>query len=281
MGSQKYSKEEELQIVEEYRSGISVNTLCEKYGYKGKKSILDKVKKYYPDNYEDIIEEAKNNRTSWSWDISRIKNKFDAYLIGLLLTDGYITSDNTGFGIDLIDEDCISFIANQLKASYKKYEYSSDDKTLDKYDRQPRFRVVLRKKEIVQQLERFGIVKNKTYNLQPPTLYEEEYQYLPYLIRGIIDGDGCIFENSNNKKPNLYILTASKSFAEWLKFILTTRLFLQGVSINLKKSDNEKYADLYKVEIFRENDIKKIQCLVYDEPYGMERKFKKIDAQRL
>lgn len=281
MGGQKYSKEEELQIVEEYRQGISVNTLCQKYGYKGKKSILDKVKKYYPDTYEDIMEEAKNNRSSWSWDITKIKNKFDAYLIGLLLTDGYITSDNAGFGIDLIDEDCISFIAKQLKASYKKYEYQENEKIFDKYERKPRFRIVLRRKGIVQQLERFGIIKNKTYNLQPPQLLEEEYQYVPYLIRGIIDGDGCVFENSNNKKPNLYILTASKDFADWLKHILTTRLFLQGVSINIVKSNDDKKVDLYKVEVFRENDIKKIQCLVYDEPYGMERKFKKIDAQRL
>lgn len=33
-------------MVAEYISGVSVNVLMQKYGYKTKKSITDKVKKY-------------------------------------------------------------------------------------------------------------------------------------------------------------------------------------------------------------------------------------------
>jgi len=58
MGYKKLSKEQELQLIEEYRNGASVNSLMTKYGYKTKKSITDKVKKYYPQEYEQIIQEA-------------------------------------------------------------------------------------------------------------------------------------------------------------------------------------------------------------------------------
>lgn len=58
MGYKKLSKEQELQLIEEYKQGTSVIELMNKYGYKTKKSITDKVKKYYPENYEEIIKEA-------------------------------------------------------------------------------------------------------------------------------------------------------------------------------------------------------------------------------
>lgn len=276
MGAAKYSAEQEKQIVAEYISGVSVEVLCERYKYKGKKSITDKVKKYYPDNYDEIIEIARKNRAGWKYSLDKIQNDFDAYLVGLLMTDGYIYEH--GVGIDLIDEDCIDFISKQVRADHKVYETAQRE---DGYHRQDRHRVLINNKELITQLARFGIVKNKTYTLQPPQLFEEEYQYLPYLIRGIIDGDGCVYENSNNGKINIYIITASLDFANWLVKVLKERLFLQGVSLNVKKPAREGEAVLYKVEIFRERDIKKIMALVYDEPFGMNRKFAKIDAQRL
>ena len=54
MGYKKYSKEQELQIVEEYRQGVPVEILKEKYGFKTRKSITDKVKKYFPEEWENI-----------------------------------------------------------------------------------------------------------------------------------------------------------------------------------------------------------------------------------
>lgn len=55
MGYKKISQEEELQLVAEYRQGAPVKELMARFGYETKKSIIDKVKKYYPDNYQEII----------------------------------------------------------------------------------------------------------------------------------------------------------------------------------------------------------------------------------
>ena len=46
MSSRKLSEQEEMQLVKEYEQGAKVKDLMIKYGYKTKKSIADKVKKY-------------------------------------------------------------------------------------------------------------------------------------------------------------------------------------------------------------------------------------------
>lgn len=95
-----------------------------KYGFANKKSITDKVKKHFPEQYEKIVEEAKINRKSYNYSLEKVKTEFDAYFLGLLLTDGYIT-DGIRVGIDLTDEDCIKFLSKSIGQEYKTYRPSS------------------------------------------------------------------------------------------------------------------------------------------------------------
>ena len=46
MSKKKYSNDMEMKIVEEYLNGVSTRSLMEKYNFKTRKSITDKVKKY-------------------------------------------------------------------------------------------------------------------------------------------------------------------------------------------------------------------------------------------
>ena len=187
MGVKKISEKEERQLVQEYRDGASVKSLMRKYGFATKKSITDKVKKYNS-NYKEVIAQARQNRKSYSIDLSYINSEFNAYFIGLMLTDGYIQGKHK-FGIDLIDEDCISFIGevtgNNHQTIYPKKE-----------NHQIKYRIIFSDNRQVENLKRLGVVENKTYTLQPPKLYKEEEKYLPYIIRGIIDGDGCVYQTT-------------------------------------------------------------------------------------
>ena len=62
MGYKLHSTEEEKQMVQEYLNGVPVKTLMVKYGYKTKKSIADKVKKY---ETSKAIEVARRNRKNY------------------------------------------------------------------------------------------------------------------------------------------------------------------------------------------------------------------------
>ena len=178
MGYKILSKDQELQLVEEYISGTPVVELMAKYGYKTKKSITDKVKKYYPTEYQEIISTARTNRRGYSYSLKEITSPFDAYLVGLLLTDGYVLSDRDGVGLDLVDEDAIKFIADTIGTKYTSYT-QPDHKT--------KYRVLINMPGISKEVERFGIVKNKTYTIPEPKLLPQEHQYLPYVSEVIID----------------------------------------------------------------------------------------------
>ena len=265
MGIKKLSKEQELQLVEEYKNGVSVQSLMAKYGFASKKSIADKVKKYYPDTYKEIVEQAKNNRKSYCYSLKEIKINFDAYFIGLMLTDGYIARERE-VGIDLIDEDCIAFISQTVGKEYKRY--LPEENNIIKSTK-PKYRIIISDRALVYDLQRFGIVPNKTYTLQPPQLLPQEEHFIPYIIRGIIDGDGCIFATSYGA-PAFYIVTKSEDFANWLIDILTNKLYMQDIRKTMTSDD------LYRIETANSMNILKLIALVYNQPFGMSRKYQKI-----
>lgn len=224
MGYIKLSKEQELQLIEDYRNGMPVEQVREKYGFKTRKSVTDKIKKYYPDKYEAIIKENHEKIKGYSFTFDKISSEFDAYLLGLWLTDGYITTRGTDIGIDLIDEDCISFISKTIGKSYQTYNYKTPISSGVKY------RLILSFGKEIEKLKRFGLVKNKSLILKKPLLDQDEEIFIPYIIRGIIDGDGSILQTSYGA-PLIEISSASKEFIEWIKEMLEKKLFLHNINI--------------------------------------------------
>lgn len=260
MGQKILSNDQEKQMIEEYINGMPVNSLLNKYGFLTEKSISDKIKKYYPeDQYNKIVESARNNRKNYTYSFEKIKSPFDAYFLGLLLTDGYITSRGTDIGLDLIDEDCISFLANTIGVKYHKYCYNDGI-------RQDRYRLILSNPTLVAQIKRLGIVPKKTLDLSPPNLYPEEEKYIPYIIRGIIDGDGSVSPTSYNA-PQFYIVTMSEKFANWCIYILENKMYMTDIH----KRQNNK--GLWRIETADCLNILKLITLSYNEPFGMSRKY--------
>lgn len=255
MGYKIHSTEEEKQMVNEYIQGVPVNTLMEKYGYKTKKSITDKVKKYAT---IDAITIARNNRKNYKIQFDGLTNNFNAYFLGLMLTDGYI-QDNNKFGIDLTDEDCIAFISKITGKEYKIYESSN-------LEQKTRYRIIFSDNLSLQQLNKYGVIKNKSKILQGPELSEKECQYLPYLIRGIIDGDGCIYKTSYGA-PAMYICSASYDFIIWLKTILESRFYFKELSLIRSATG------LWRIDTANQRNILKLITSIYDVPYGMNRKY--------
>ena len=247
----------ELQLIEEYRKGVPVKELMNKYGYKTKKSITDKIKKHYPDKYNDILNEAQISRKGYTYSLETISAPFDAYLAGLLLTDGYLLSDRDGLGLDMTDEDVISFVAKTIGTKYTKYEY---------YGKKDKYRVLINMPGIKKQVERFGIIENKSLKIPAPILKDEEIQYLPYIIRGIIDGDGCVSPTSYGG-AQFYIVTMSEQFADWIISVLSNNFFMEDIHKRQSK------AGLWRIETSNQYNILKLIALVYNKPYGMNRKY--------
>ena len=269
MGQKRLSKEQELQLVEEYRQGASVKSLMEKYGFATKKSITDKVKKYYPESYNSIIEQARIERKGYEYSLEKLSSDFDAYFLGLLLTDGYIARDRE-IGIDLTDEDCVQFLSKTINKDYKTYEPSSGNINVE--GKKKRHRLILSDVKLVSDIARFGVVPNKSKILTGPKLLPEEEKYIPYIIRGIIDGDGCIFETSYGA-PAFYIITKSESFSNWILDTLVNKMYMKDIRVSIDKNN------LYRIETANQDNILKLITLSYDKPFGMSRKY--INLRRM
>ena len=258
MGNKLNCNLDERHMIDEYINGTAVCTLMTKYGYKTKKSITDKIKKYYPSDYTKIITLAKQNRKKFKYNFEHINCEFDAYFVGLMLSDGYI-QDQHKFGIQLTDEDAIRFISQITAQEY--HCYTSNNET-----HKPFYRIIFSDAAQCAALQRYGIVPNKSKIISPPKLFADEIPYIPYIIRGLIDGDGCIYQTSDGS-PAFYICTMSYEFAVWIKQILEQNLHMDDISIH------QRHYGIWIVETALQTNLFKLIALVYNKPFGMMRKY--------
>lgn len=276
MGYKKLSNEQEVRLVQDYVDGCSVNVLMKKYGFKTKKSITDKVKKHFPDTYKELIKKAQENRKGYSYKLEKISNEFDAYFLGLLLTDGYVVLGNEGkkryqTGIDLTDEDCIAFLSKIIGKPYHCYKQAKEGHLPNGQivvNRKLRYRLTLDDKELVQNLERLGVIPNKSKIIKGPKLLPEEEKFIPYIIRGIIDGDGTVSPTSYGT-PQFRIVSASPDFIQWIKNTLENKMYM--MDLHVRETDQ-----LYSIESADKNNIEKLLALSYNKPFGMMRKYNEI-----
>ena len=279
MGAKRFSDEQEKQIVDEYKNGATTHQLMEKYGFKTHKSITDKIKKHYPNQYKEILEIAKQNQKGYYYTLDKVVSEFDAYFLGLLLTDGYVNITKPGstkkrnqVGIDLIDEDCIKFLSKAIGKSYSCYQpYQIND-----FNQQPRYRLILEDGKLVNNLQRLGVVPNKSKILQGPKLLSEEIKFVPYIIRGIIDGDGTVSPTSYGG-PQFSIVSASFDFINWIKDVLTNYMYMKDIRITAKEDNRSaNYSTLYTIGSADIDNIQKLIALSYNKPFGMMRKYELI-----
>lgn len=185
---------------------------------------------------------------------------FTGYFLGLMVTDGYLATNSFQFGLDLTDEDCIKYISLVTGKGYQKIE---------KEGQKDVYRIIFNDKIAYNQLIERGAYQNKTFLLDGLKYTEDEGRFLPYIIRGVIDGDGSVF-NTQKGTLALSITTASEKFAEWLKNIFINKLYFDDIAIYPQK---EKY---FSIETSNYNNIQKLKYICYNKPFGMTRKRDKL-----
>lgn len=263
----------EREIVEKYLQGHSAQELKNFYGYKTAKSITDKVKKF---GYDPVAIRLKfeNKKPHRQFSLATIDSVEKAYILGVIITDGCIDTKANKIEIDSVDEDMISFISTIVGKDYKTYYPSKYNIKSTIKRRQPIHRIVFHNPQLITELSRFGVVDKKSKIIQPPSFQEGEYNFLPYVIRGIIDGNGWIRKDGQE----FYICSASYNFIIWIKNMLETRLYMQDINItqNTTVLENGKNSNLWYARTSLHKNIQLLKYIVYDRPFGMQRKYNKM-----
>lgn len=191
-----------------------------------------------------------------------------AYVLGFLAADGNVSKKENRIAINILAQD--KAILEQIRTltgitrpitSYIRKETGHEVCTLSNWSFTWK-----------QDLEKYGIIPNKTYTLCPPTLLNPEYR-IDY-IRGFFDGDGCITQSkAKNIKGYEYSRTAfeisgaSKSEIEWIYQELVCHYGVVLNKIQIEKTDNG--AVMYKTITTKKDSLQRIYHLFYSTPSSL------------
>jgi hypothetical protein len=258
------------EMKELYSKGFSTNEIAKLAGFKTGKSISDKLKA--SGFMLRTSHEAKQLKKTYSEDIfEKLVHPWQAYYLGLLLTDGWITGERT-IGYSSVDKDVVEYISCFTGKSVQTIlrEGRVIGPQGKEINRQIEYRVALSSKKMIKDLERLGIVHRKTKILEGPNLLVEELPFLKYILRGIIDGDGTLGFPSNYESTMYFrIVSASKDFILWCKWALE----VLGMTELKTRSISKDYFELYSA---KPANLAILALSIYKGTMGMERKANKV-----
>lgn len=263
------------QLVREYQEGVSLVDLSLKYHtdahYQFKKHGI-KARKL---GEQKIIN--RKNCISLNWYCECIANEEEAYIMGMLYANGYITRQQLGLKLKESDKNLVEKIKN----------YFSKDIKLQ-YDKKRKvYSFVVSSTTVIKNLEKLGFLRQKSKKeLQIPDMPDNLKRHF---IRGYFDGDGSIYIcKKNNKSAYLKSYICSPTISILQDMQKTFEFNFISSSINkeqrkgkvLKCFDREVVAsmDMYRLFIRKKKDLKKLYNFFYKNcTIFMERKKKVFD----
>lgn len=261
----KYSKKEiEVFYNDFIKSGLTVSEFSKKVQFP--------TIGYWLKKYEFIREKERPNRINkinLNWKFESIKNETEAYIMGLIMSDGWITSGRQiGIRLSIKDKNVLHKIAN----------YFSEKINLQEEDNFCLFRIS--SYEAFYNLNKYGITTNKTYdNLYIPEMNED---LIRHFIRGYFDGDGTIYVDRNFLKYN--ICSINKKFLIQIQDVLSKNGIYSSINKEVRKGKKmfvvdhycEDCKNMYRLFIRRKSELVKFHEFLYNEStIFMERKYNK------
>lgn len=186
-----------------------------------------------------------------------------AYWLGFFAADGYNNSNTHTIEFCLQDQDkyAVENFAKAIKSQYKiskkivAFKYVS-------------WRISIKSLQMSQDLESLGFGCQKTYNKTWPELKEEMY---PHLVRGLVDGDGCIPTTATGRIGTMEISAGSEQFVQQaVSFLLD-----HGFCCYWQKDKRTKSG--YRIIFYRDSTRKLLDWCYRDstETTRLKRKYEK------
>ena len=200
--------------------------------------------------------EAKQAMRKYNIDDNFFKNQSHemAYIMGFLAADGNIAKNENGIFLEVHqhDEELLKQFC-EITQSNRPLAYRVNNNGT------PCVKMKVWSAAWKQDLAKYGIIPNKTFTLQSPSLLAPQYR-MDY-IRGYFDGDGSCYL-CKGKVPYVQINSASKELIEWIR-----NEFAQiGVSTNdLTVNKLESGNNFYRLTYSRIGNIQKIYNAFYHE----------------
>lgn len=255
-----FKPEEEKEICTLYqKEGYSLTLIRQKYHCRIEaiKAVLAKY------NVKIKKQGQSKNRLVNENFFEAIDSEEKAYFLGLIFTDGSITNDNKRspmFRLQLKISDVE--ILEKLRQCLNIHSQLIYDKRAGKEC----VTLCLRNKKIANDLAKYGIVQNKTYITKHlpkiPEIYEKDF------LRGLLDGDGSIYQETTSKKYRIDFCSYHQSICEEFRNLCNKYIK------NINKNTIANYGTAYHIRFNIQEDVKQLATALYkDSNYYLARKY--------
>ncbi|MCZ2224542.1 MAG: hypothetical protein LC122_13035 [Chitinophagales bacterium] len=258
------TEEQEKYILEKYNSGISSEDIAKEMNIVG--STVTRAIKRQGGKIRPATENKRKYKINMDY-FEKIDTEEKAYFLGFLYSDGHIHSNDNTVTITLKDNDVeiLKKFSNIIYGFEKLYEQKRKlkDGTEARY-----ISLSFQGEKIHSDLIKLGCTPVKSHTITFPTfLADNLYRHF---IRGVLDGDGCIYTPS---KPGLNPCVD----------ITSNEFFLKGLSEHVKNTINvicgiygRKDKKSKGLQITGKFKIKKFLDYIYkDSTIYLQRKFDK------
>lgn len=143
--------------------------------------------------YSDRRHLGNNRKCNVDMDyLKTIDSKNKAYVLGLIISDGYIDEKWNKLNFTSKDIELVELMKRELKSEHKIGTYNIfDNRTNKTYTRHS---IQISSKTIVSDLNKLGVFGNKSFTSELPNIPTE---FMWHFIRGVFDGDGTIYQDKN------------------------------------------------------------------------------------
>lgn len=249
------------QVVGQYLNGVSMKEIGKQYNV-SERTIAVCLEKESVD-IRPVGKISKINQDIFE----SIDNELKAYTLGLIMSDGNVSESGNTISITLTSDD--DYILEQI--NNELLEGKGNIVKSHKNDKKPRSVLQFNGKKIKQDLNKYGIVPNKTHKLYmlPKNIPENLYHHF---IRGLFDGDGvCSFYTSHNtQKVRIGYCAVEENFTkDYRDFLCNT--------IGLKRNKLFNTGSCWQCSWASLKDINSFFNYIYDDAHiYLGRKYKKI-----
>lgn len=179
-------------------------------------------------------------------------NKDYAWILGLIWSDGCLESNNT-VSITSIDLNMLLKVEKVLGSNLIKARTNTKNKQA--------YNIKFSNKIVANTLKKYGLQKRKSLTIEWPKNLDEKFEW--DFIRGVFDGDGCIYINKKiiSTSGKFSICSASLLFINKLQDFFKKH----NINTNMTSSDISRDNTLYNVSTSKFIYIKKIYENFYDD----------------
>lgn len=222
------SKERKQKVIDLYNSGLNMCQISREINMNTKtiKCILNENNIVLP-----TMSEIKRKYTLDEDYFDIIDSHEKAYWLGLIYSDGTVTDNVMRISLQDRDKHILESFKECLKTNKPLY-FLDYKKKKETYKNQ--YCLTITSKKIVNSLNNYGVMKNKSLILDFPKNLPEEF-YSSFLL-GIMDGDGSISKNPKDKRCNFL---STEMFCNYVKDYLKNNLDINS-SIMLNHNISHK-----------------------------------------